>query len=444
MKKLKTSILLVTLFVNALSGQTSTKEQSILSKDDLEYLKGLTRSVLDSSRIFPGQSISPDFGGNSTGGILIRPGGRKTYPSFWIRDYAMSLECGFVTPDEQKHMLMLTASTQCDRTWITRTGSMIPSGAIADHIRIDDGKPVYFPGTLDYYEQGGKKWGMVPPYCDQYFFIHMAYYYVKSTGSSDILQNEINGVRLIDRLEMAYNMPPSQQDGVLVYTTDEFRGVDFGFRDVIYMTGNLCFPSLLKYRASLELSEIFDLLERKDKSITYIDIAERLKKEIPHVFLDDRGMLLASTGKSGQPDVWSTALAVYYAILEGDSLKKTSKFLRDSYINGTLARNGNIRHVLTSDDFSNTTVWESSLAEKGSYQNGGYWGTPTGWVCYAISKVDLAAAQKLAKEYIDDLRTGDFRKGPKFGAPWECYNTNSPQYAVYLATVSCPYIVFKR
>jgi hypothetical protein len=193
----------------------------------------------------------------------------------------MSLECGFVTPDEQKHMLMLTASTQCDRTWITRTGSMIPSGAIADHIRIDDGKPVYFPGTLDYYEQGGKKWGMVPPYCDQYFFIHMAYYYVKSTGSSDILQNEINGVRLIDRLEMAYNMPPSQQDGVLVYTTDEFRGVDFGFRDVIYMTGNLCFPSLLKYRASLELSEIFDLLERKDKSITYIDIAERLKKEIP-------------------------------------------------------------------------------------------------------------------------------------------------------------------
>jgi hypothetical protein len=54
MKKLKTSILLVTLFVNALSGQTSTKEQSILSKDDLEYLKGLTRSVW----IVPG--FSPD------------------------------------------------------------------------------------------------------------------------------------------------------------------------------------------------------------------------------------------------------------------------------------------------------------------------------------------------------------------------------------------------
>jgi hypothetical protein len=155
-------------------------------------------------------------------------------------------------------------------------------------------------------------------------------------------------------------------------------------------------------------------------------------------------MLLASTGKGKQPDVWSTSLAVYFGILEGDQQKKTCQFLRDAYQKGSLASKGNVRHILTTDDFNTSTAWEFSLAQKNSYQNGAYWGTPSGWVCYAIAKVDIPAAQKLAKEYIDDLRVGDYRKGIEFGAPWECYNSDKPQNAVYLTSVSCPLIVFKN
>ena len=416
---------------------------NLLSLVDLEYLKDLTKAVVDSSRILPGQKISKDFGPNNTGGNLIRPGGRDCYPSFWIRDYAMSLECGFISIEEQKHMLNLTAATQCDQTYITQAGSVVPTGAIADHIRIDDSKPIYFPGTYSYNGQGGKTFGLFPPYCDQYYFIHMAHYYVKSSNSAKILNEEINGVKLIDRLEMAFKVSPTQQDGVLVYTTDEFRGIDFGFRDVIHMTGNLCFPSLLKYRAALELAELFGMLKRAEIKLKYIEIGNRLKKEIPEVFMDKRGMLLASTGRSGQPDVWSTAMAVYLGIMEGEQLDKTCRFLADAYKNGTLAKRGNIRHVLTCDDFSDSTAWEKSLAEKNTYQNGAYWGTATGWVCHAIAKADIEVAKQLAKEYIDDLREGDYRKGPKFGAPWECYNTGGAQNAVYMATVTCPFIVFK-
>ena len=79
-------------------------------------------------------------------------------------------------------------------------------------------------------------------------------------------------------------------------------------------------------------------------------------------------------------------------------------FLADAYKKGYLAFNGNIRHILTTDDFNDSTAWESSLAKKNTYQNGAYWGTPTGWICYAISKADFSLAQKLANEYIDDLR----------------------------------------
>lgn len=443
MKKIIASVVLHFFAVAVLFGQGGSRPVRLLSDSDLIYLKGLTRDVLDSSRIRPGQKISDAFGSNHTGGTLVRPGGRATYPAFWIRDYAMSLECGFITREEQWHMLQLTAATQCDQAWISRTGSMIPIGAIADHIRIDDSKPVYFPGTYDPTDQGGKAWGMTPPYCDQYFFIHMAYYYGRITRSVKFLSGEINGVRLIDRLEMAYSVPPTRQGGVLVYTTDDFRGVDFGFRDAIQMTGDLCFPSLLKYKASLELASLMEMAGRKDKAAGYRAVAERLKKDITEVFSDSRGMLLAATGKSKQADVWSTALAVYLDVLQGDKMKKAARSLRDAYISGSLAKKGNIRHILTTDDFSSTTAWEVSLAARDNYQNGAYWGTPVGWVCYALAKIDTDAAKQLAKEYIDNLRADDFRRGGDHGGPWECYNAGwVKQNALYLTTVSCPYIVF--
>ena len=96
------------------------QKTGLLKEKDLQYLKKLTKDVLDSSRVYPKQIISKDFGPNNTGGILIRPGGRDCYPSFWIRDYAMSLETGFITAREQKHMLLLTASTHATKHGLRR------------------------------------------------------------------------------------------------------------------------------------------------------------------------------------------------------------------------------------------------------------------------------------------------------------------------------------
>jgi hypothetical protein len=430
---------------NILSQEKQDKEKySILSDSDYKFLEVLTKEVVDSSRIVQGQIVSRQFGPNNTGGILIRPGGRDCYPSFWIRDYAMSLESGFINREEQKHMLLLTASTQSDQTLITKGGSMIPYGAIADHIRIDNGLPIYFPGTYSYTGQGNKKFGMVPPYDDQFFFIHMAWYYIRTTGDTEILNGIINDVTLMKRLEIAFNVPPSRPGNQIVYTTDDFRGVDFGFRDVIEITGDLCFSSILKYQASIELAEIFEMISNKSKPEYYRSIAEKIKIAIPELFLDQRGMLLASTGKSKQADVWATGLAVYLNILEGESGELASRVLADAYKKGFLAYNGNIRHILTSDDYNGSTAWEVSIAKKNTYQNGAYWGTPTGWICYAIAKTDPAFARKLAAEYVDDLRQNDFRKGGRYGAPYECFHPSGySQNPVYMTTVTCPYTVFK-
>jgi hypothetical protein len=439
-------IILILLGSSHLNAQTkdSNREKKILSERDFSFLEKLTREVVDSSRISPGQMIAGHWGPNNTGGVLIRPGGRDCYPSFWIRDYAMSLESGFVTAEEQKHMLLLTASAQCDQTWITTGGSMVPYGSVADHIRIDDGLPVYFPGTISYTDQGNKTFGMVPPYDDQYFFIHMAYYYVMTTSDTGILNQKIHNVKLTDRLETAFRVPPSRPDNHIVYTTDDFRGVDFGFRDVIGITGDLCMTSILKYRSANELSELISMAGNKDLAAEYYGIATKIKDAIPELFLDPRGMLRASTDKSHQADVWSTALAIWLNVLEGDNLEKACRFLAEAYKKGYLSCNGNIRHVLTIDDFNDTTAWEISLAKKDTYQNGAFWGTPTGWICYAISKADFGLAQKLAGEYIADLRNNDFRKGGDSGAPYECFHPSGlSQNPVYMTTVTCPFIVFR-
>jgi hypothetical protein len=426
--------------------QTSAIETSpLLSAADYNFLEEMTRDVLESSRIYPGEEVANGFGPNNTGGVLIRPGGRDCYPAFWIRDYAMSLESGLIPPEEQRHMLQLTASTQCTQTWITRHGSMIPYGAIADHVRVDDGNPIYFPGTYSFEEQGTPEFGTLPPISDQFFFVHMAYMYVKSTSDRSILHLEINGLKLIQRLEIAFQTAAVRSNNPLVHTTENLRGVDFGFRDVQVITGDLCFPSILKFRASLELAWLFEQLGLSSQAASYANTSEKLKKLIPEVFSDSRGMLKASTGKSCQADVWSTALAVYLGILEEDALEKSCLFLTNAYLEGTLAHRGNIRHILTSDDFSETTAWEISMAQKNNYQNGAYWGTPVGWVVYAISRVNWKAAQKLALEYITELRENDYRKGVEFGAPYECFHpAGNRQNPVYLTSVTSPYGVFRK
>ena len=441
MRKTLATILLCLVFGINLNAQNNNS--NLLSDSDFKYLEGLTKDVVERSRIQPKQVISKEFGGNNSGGILIKPGGSDAYPAFWIRDYAMSIESGFINLQEQKHMLLMTASGQCDQTWITDGGCMIPTGAIPDHIRIDDSKAIYFPGTYDYKGQGNKKWGMMPPYCDQFFFIDMAYFYTKNSASTRLLNEKINGVTLIDRLELAYKIPPTKQDGVIVYATEDFRGVDFGFRDVITITGELCMPSLLKYKASLELAELLTLLKKKDKAACYRINAKRLKEEIPLRFSDSRGMLLASTGKSSQADIWSTVMAIYYGIIEGEQALNASLTITHGYKKGLLAKSGNIRHIFIGEDYSEKSAWEKSLVRKGDYQNGGYWGTPTGWVCYTMAKTDPEAAKQLAKEYIENLRAGDFRKGGTFGEPWECYNLEAPQNSIYMTTVTSPYTVFK-
>jgi len=419
--------------------------EALLNENDRLFLEAVTAAVVEASRVPPGAKVG-EIGPNVTGGTVIRPGGRNCYPAFWIRDYAMSLDSGLVTPDEQRHMLLLTARHQQDEQWDLPSGSVVPPGAIADHITFGD-KPIFYPGTLEDYDgQGGPRWGKLPCLDDHFFFVHMAAVYVRTAGDAALLEQAIRGETLIERLEGAFGVPPARPDTGLVYCDAEARGITFGFVDTVTHTGELLFCSLLKYQAALEMAGLYDRLGHDGDAQRHRDLAARLQRAIQETFAFESGMLRASTGKSAQPDVWGTAYAVYVGALDDAHARRACEALAQGCRGGTIAWRGNVRHVPTDGDFSDTTAWEVALAKKNTYQNGAYWGTATGWVAYAVAQTDRALAQQLALEYIAELREGDFRKGLEFGSPWECMHPdgNHRQNPVYMTSVTCPLAAFKR
>jgi len=386
-------------------------------RDDLRFLRDLAAAALEAARVRPSERVgsSPP---NTTGGTLIRPGGRGCYPAFWIRDFAMSVDCGLILPAELRHGVEWMARTQATTTRHVPGGYTIPAGAIADHVNFD-GTPIFFPGTYAPDEQGAP-WGFQPPFDNHFWFIHAAMH----AGDG--------GLRAA--MERAFAVAPSDPATGLVVCTEADRGVSFGFMDAVVQTGALLCASLLRWQAARELG--------------WPKIADEIARQLPVTFADSSGLLRASTGRSAQPDVWGSAFAVAIGAVTGATADEIGETLRDADRAGQLSWQGQIRHVLTIHDHRPTSAWECCVGDQpvSRYQNGAYWGTATGWVCEAIARVDEPAARRLAAAYLDHLRAEDFRRGDNFGAPWECVHPAGDyrQNPIYLTSVTCPLASFQR
>lgn len=424
------------------------------------YLKQLTEAVIQASRILPGANLADQSPGeqlakngaplvNETGIVLIRPGGLHNYPSFWIRDFAMSLESGLIDTEELRQMMLLTASRQNGSEEVILDEARVPPFAVPDHINLD-GQPVFFPGTYSSgTDQGGGIWGMYPPYCDHYYFIEMVYVYVQQSGDLLILEQMINGYTLRDRIQAAYEVASQDPANGIVWTDAEARAVNFGFVDSVIQTGFLLFSTILKYRATRMLIELYEEASSTTMAERLAALREQkllLEAHVPRVFQSEDGWLKASTGISGQADVWGTCYAIYAGLLQGEARQAALEVIRDSYLRGTTSYRGNVRHVPTTEDFSEESCWESSWITKNTYQNGAYWGTPAGWYAYALNEVDPALGEQFLDEYIRELQEGDYRITEGEGSPWECFHPDRGHYQgpVYLTSVAVPYAAMKR
>ena len=98
----------------------------------------MTRDVVEASRVKPGSN----GGGrwpltNSCGFTLITPG-KDTYTAFWVRDFSMAVDSGFITAEElRNHLLLICKAQNGPADLKLANGLHVPAWAIPDHINYD-------------------------------------------------------------------------------------------------------------------------------------------------------------------------------------------------------------------------------------------------------------------------------------------------------------------
>ena len=374
------------------------------------------------------------------------------YPAYWIRDSVMMLGDTFVPAAEIEGWIRLIGQTLLTRDWNVRTGVVVPAFAVPDHINFN-GKPTFYPGNYETGNlQGGPPWGKYPPLDDAFYFLTAVYEHWKMTHSLSLFNADVQTasgkIKLADLCERVYRVAPIDAGTGLVIAgdVDHENAKDFGFCDGVFKSGKLLFPSVLKFLASQQLAALFRADGDPVKAARYEQIAEQIRRAIPQTFLHRDGAdtwLHSSTGVGNQPDVWGMAFAIWSGALDGQPAKAVAQSLTRAYRGKTAVRDGCVRHILT-DDPKNHGGWEKSVSPLSEYQNGGYWGTATGWYVAAISKVDRNAASDMARDYLHFLRANTRPDG--MPEAWEWFNPDTGKHAnpLYVATVALPYISLRQ
>lgn len=431
--------------VRGVTGGVLAKPKVLFPREALDFLRAMTRDVVQAARVKPDEKRGGSAT-NTTGSTLIMPGGN--YPAFWMRDFALSLDSGFITAEEMGHHLRLAA--RCQNGPAPRplkNGLVIPPFAIPDHINFD-GSAAFYPGTYASGEdQGNGTYGFLPPVDDHYEFIHIADRLYHRTRQTDFLKESVNGLPLLERLLKAFEAPATDPVTELVVTQAKERAVGFGFCDSVYFTGAMLFPSLLRYRAAGQLLELCRAVGQT-KLDRFNQAREGIASNLAPTFGEPSrigGWLLASTLVGRQPDVWGTLYALHLGALREDDARRARATIAEAVKSGIIALEGAVRHVPTDLDASPTSAWEKAACAHNTYQNGAYWHTPTGWLIEALAREHRPLAERIFQEYIQHLRQGDYRLGGKGRAPWECFGRNgkAAQNGVYMTSVALPWAVIQ-
>ena len=119
-----------------------------------------------------------------------------------------------------------------------------------------------------------------------------------------------------------------------------------------------------------------------------------VEQELDRLWDAQVGAYRAATGDNAQIDVWGSAYAVYVGYARDERRERLLHFLRDRY--EAYVWRGQVRHLLQDE------TWERLLipVKPGTYQNGAYWATASGWVLYALAQIDMPLARGMLADLI--------------------------------------------
>jgi hypothetical protein len=421
---------------------------AVAGDGDIAFLDALARATIDAARVVPGASRDRQ-GPNTTGVSLITPGGR--YPALWVRDFAMSLDCGLIpAADILAHLRLILRCQHGPQERRLASGGIIPAFAIPDHVTLGGGA-VFYPGTYSPGEdQGAPPWGPLPPIDNHFYVIHVAHALWRATGDAAFLAEPIDGRSILERLSLAFGSPASDPVTGASVTEPGRRAVGFGFHDTVRLEGALAFATLLRHEAAQQLTQLCRAAGRATAAREYERAASRIAATIVPVFGDPRGedgWLRAATRVGRQPDVWATLFALHLGVLPATTARRARRTIAAAVRapGHTIEYEGAVRHVPSDRFFRPDQCWEAGGSRAHTYQSGAFWHTPTGWLVEALDSEAPALVRQVCARAITHLRRHDFRQGPGHGAPWECFGRGmaDAQNPVYMTSVTLPLAILR-
>ncbi len=297
------------------------------------------------------------------------------YEAFWLRDYVYTLE-GAIEAYSDKEL------TDACRLFVR---SLRADGAGVDCVKFD-GTPIYMPG----YGTMGKN-----PVADgSQFTVAVVWHTYQRTKDAQLLCESI------EPLIKAMNAVPRSPDTALVHIKpgEPWDRCPYGFTDTVRKEGDELFCSLLYVQASRQLAELLSFSGRAAEAGNWQQEAQRVAAAARRVFWNPRaGLFRAATICCREHDIWGSAFAVYLRVADHEQTKAIATVFQRDYCG--LVQNGQIRHLPPG------VYWEKGCP-RDTYQNGGFWATPTGWFVYTLDLVDPALADRTVVDLVKDFRSG--------------------------------------
>jgi hypothetical protein len=329
---------------------------SWLQKESHRMIRAAKRTMKDGTTAFPPQV-----------GI--------GYEAFWLRDYVYTLEGSIEAYSDQE---LLDACHLFIR-------SLRSDGAGVDCVKFD-GTPVYMPGygTM----------GQNPVADGAQFTVAVVWHTYRKTKDVRLLRESI------EPLHKAMKAVPRNPGTLLVHIQpgEPWDRCPYGFTDTIRKQGDVLFCSLLYVQASRQLADLLDSAGRAAEAENWRQEARRVTAAIRRVFWDPQaGLFRAATVCCREHDIWGSAFAVYLGVADREQAKAIATVFQRDYVG--LVRNGQIRHLPPG------VYWEKGCP-RDTYQNGGFWATPTGWFVYTLDLVDPALADRTIMDLVKDFQGG--------------------------------------
>lgn len=337
------------------------------------------------------------------GTILFTPDGLGHYGALWTRDFAYVVENAYPLLDPGEVRAAIGYLLHGQRA----------DGCIPDRVQVD-GRAVYSAGPA--HAPLGD-----PPTDNAQFMVHLVYTYAQQSGDWDFARQHL------DALFRAMDGVPRSPAGLVVIPAGR-RQSPYGFTDTVAKRGELCFSSLLYGMAARELADLCARVSsshpyRAREGESWRRQAAQIEAAMSRLWDAEAGAYRAATETCHQVDVWASAYAVYIGFAQGEQRQRLLEFLRDRY--GEYAWHGQVRHLLGDE------TWEETLipVAPGTYQNGAYWATASGWVWDALRQID----EGLAGQMLDDLLR-DFTQG----GICECVGTGERKLEHYVVSAVNP------